>query len=177
MRKVGVVATAAATTMTAMTGLGDPASASAADECMHQFGSHQRLTDAGGAVVQDWTVTDLKKSTDPATGYPLAGQLWEATASVQAVSGTVTPMIPNFHAPTVDGASYPVLWQLSSPQGIPGATIAQGQTSTGKVYFDATGTAPAAVVYTGAGAQPLMWMSDAMMNMMMNMPMDNCMNM
>src|SRR5882672_6410982 len=105
---------------------------------MHGFGSHQRLVDAGGAVVQEWTVTDLKKSADPAPGYPLAGQLWEATASVQALSGAVTPIIPNVNVSTADGRAYPVLWQLASPLGLSGATIAPGQTSTGKVYFDVT---------------------------------------
>jgi hypothetical protein len=166
VRRFGLIAIAVAA-MT-MVGFGAPAIASAAGECMHRFGSHQQLVDAARAVVQEWTVTDLKKSTDPAPGYPLAGQLWEATASVRAVSGTVTPIIPNFHGPTADGGSYPALWQLSSPQGIPGSTIGQGQTSTGKVYFDATGADPVAVVYTGAGEPSLMWCGDAMMAMPMN---------
>src|SRR5260370_1429740 len=149
-----------------MTVVGDPGTAAAA-ECMCDFGSHQRLADAGGAAVQEWTVTNLKQSSDPAPGYPLAGRLWEATASVQAISGTVTPIIPNFRVVSADGGSYPVLWQLSSPQGLPGATIGQGQTSTGKIYFDATGADPAMVAYT-AGAQSLMWCScDAMMAMPM----------
>ena len=147
---------------------------------MHNLGSPQRLTDAGGAVVHEWTVTDLKKSTDPAPGYPLAGQLWEATASVKAASGTVTPIIPNFHAVSADGRNYPALWQLASPQGISGATIAQGQTSTGRVYFDATGADPMMVSYTGGGSQSMMWCDcDAMMAMpmeaMMTMPMGDCM--
>ena len=163
MRRFGVVLIAAAAA--AMVGFGHPAIASAAEGCMHGFGSHQRVVDAGGAVVQEWTVTDLKKSADAAPGYPLAGQLWEATATVQAVSGTVTPIIPNFRAPTADGGSYPVLWQLSSPRGIPGATLAQGQTSTGTVYFDVTGADPVAVTYTDGGAQQLMWCGHAMMMM------------
>jgi uncharacterized protein DUF1942 len=176
MRRIGAAMIAAA--MTTLVGVGHPAIASAAKECMHQFGSHQQLTDAGGAVVQEWSVTDLKRSTDQAPGYPLAGQLWEATASVTAVSGTVTPIIPNFRAPTMDGGSYQTLWQLSTPQGISGATIAQGQTSTGKLYFDVTGADPMAVVYTGAGTRPLMWCCNggmmAMPEGMMNMPMDDC---
>ena len=94
---------------------------------------------------------------------------------MQAVSGTVTPVIPNFHAFTADGRSYQVLWQLASPQGIPGATLAQGQTSTGKLYFDATGADPVAVTYDGGAGHPLMWCScDAMMAMPMRMPMENC---
>jgi hypothetical protein len=164
-----------------MSGVGAPATAAAANDCMrmHNFGSHQRLADADGAVVQEWTVTDLKKSADPAPGYPLAGQLWEATASVQAISGTVTPIIPNFQARTA-GGSYPVLWQLASPQGISGATIPQGQKSTGKVYFDITGGDPVMVTYTNGGDRPAMWCDcDAMMAMPMDammamMPMSDC---
>jgi hypothetical protein len=188
-----------AAAVTTMVGVSTPAIASAAKECMHQFGSQQQLVDAGGAVVQGWTVTDLKRSADPAPGYPLAGQLWEATASVKAVSGTVTPIVPNFRAHSMDGGSYQTLWQVASPQGISGATIAQGQTSTGKLYFDVTGGEPMGVMYTGAGARPLMWccnggmmnmpegmmtmpegmmtMPEGMMTMpegMMSMPMDNC---
>jgi hypothetical protein len=170
VRRFGVAAVAAA--IMVMFGLGAPATASAADDCMrmHNFGSHQRLADAGGVVVQEWTVTDLKKSADPAPGYPLAGQLWEATVSVQAISGPVTPIIPNFQARTA-GGSYPVLWQLASPQGISAATIPQGQKATGKLYFDVTGGDPMMLTYTGGGAHPLMWCDcDAMMAM----PMGDC---
>jgi Domain of unknown function (DUF1942) len=118
-------------------------------------------------------VTDLRQSTDPAPGYPLAGRLWEATASVQAVSGTVTPIIPNIRAVSSSHANYPVLWQLSSPAVISGATLPQGQTSTGKVYFDVTGDGPMAVVYTTGGPRPaMMWCcGDGMMDMDMDMPM------
>lgn len=151
-----------------MMGVGSAGVASAADDCAHRFGAHQQVADGGG--VQDWAVTDLKKSGDVAPGFPVAGQLWEATATVMAVSGTSTPVIPNFSA-TSDGGSYPVLWQVASPQGISAATLAQGQTSTGKIYFDVTGGDPMAVKYTTGGAEPLMWCcSEAMMAM----PMDKC---
>jgi len=101
MRRFGLAVIAVA--VIGMTGFVAPAIASAADECMHGFGSHQQLVDAAGASAQEWTVTDLKKSADPTPGYPLVGQLWEATASVQAISGTVTPIIPNFQARTASG--------------------------------------------------------------------------
>jgi hypothetical protein len=176
VRRFGVIVIAAI--VMAVAGLGSPAIGSAAEECMHQFGSHQRLVDAGGAIVQEWTVTDLKKSADPAPGYPLAGQLWEATASVQAVSGTVTPVIPNFRVRTADGGTYQVLWQLANPQSIPGSTLAQGQASTGKIYFDATGGDPIAVTYAGSGGRPMMWCDcDAMMSMMPMMSMESMMSM
>ncbi len=106
---------------------------------------------------------------DPAPGYPLAGQLWEATASVTAINGAATPIIPGFSAPNGAGA-YPVLWQLASPDGIPGATIAEGQSATGTLYFDVTGADPVAVTYTGGGT-PLMWCCG---EEMMAMPMADC---
>ncbi|MCF6388789.1 MPT63 family protein [Mycobacterium sp. MBM] len=137
----------------------------AADHGVHRFGSHQQVVDGGGLL--DWSVTGLKVSADKAPGYPLAGQLWEATATVTAASGTATPVIPNFWA-TSDGTRYPVLWQVATAQGISGATLAQGQTSTGKIYFDVTGAAPMAVTYTAGGAEPLMWCcGDAVMAMPM----------
>lgn len=167
MRKFGLM-TVLAAVMMMMVGFGFPGVAAAADPCMHRFGSHQQVGDGGGVL--DWSVTDLKKSGDTAPGYPLTGQLWEATATVTAISGTATPIIPNFNA-TNDGGSYPVLWQVASAQGISGATLARGQTATGKIYFDVTGGDPMAVTYTAGGAKPLMWCCD---EAMMAMPMDNC---
>jgi hypothetical protein len=173
VKRFGVGAIAAAVVV--MIAIAYPAAATASEDCMrmHNFGSQQRVVDAGGAVIQEWTVTDLKKSADTAPSYPLVGQLWEATASVQAISGSVTPIIPNFAARTA-GGTYPALWQLASPQGISGATIAQGQKSTGKVYFDVTGADPLMVTYTGGGARPLMWCD---CKAMMAMPMDEMMAM
>lgn len=166
MRKFWVTAVLMA--MVAMVGLSFAGVASAAMNCAHRFGSHQQVGDGGG--MQDWSVTDLKKSGDVALGFPVAGQLWEATATVTAMSGASTPVIPNFNA-TSDRGSYPVLWQLASSQGISPATLAQGQTATGKIYFDVTGGNPMAVTYTASGAKPLMWCcSDAMMAM----PMEKC---
>lgn len=166
MRKFCLTAVLAA--MAAMLGVSFAGVASAAEDCAHRFGSHQQVEDGGG--VQDWAVTNLKKSDDVAPGFPVAGHLWEATATVTAVSGTSTPVIPNFTA-TADGGSYPVLWQVASPHGISPATLAQSQTSTGKIYFDVTGADPMAVTYTAGGATPLMWCCD---DAMMAMPMDKC---
>jgi len=169
VRKLGLAAAGAAVLV--MTSFGLSSTASARTEGMGGFGSPERLVDAGGAVVQEWTVTDLKTSTDTAPGYPLAGQLWEATVTVAAVSGTVTPIIPNLRATTMGGDSYQALWQVASPQGLSGATLPQGQTSTGKVYFDVTGADPHMVTYTGSGTQRLMWcLCESMMPGMMEMP-------
>lgn len=130
MRKFYLIGVLAA--LAAIMGVGFAGAASAAEDCAHRFGSHQQVADGGG--VQDWSITELKKSGDIAPGFPVAGQLWEVTATVTSISGTSTPVIPYFTA-TSDGGSYPALWQVASPQGISPATLAQGQTSTGKIYF------------------------------------------
>ncbi|WP_174814107.1 DUF1942 domain-containing protein [Mycolicibacterium phocaicum] len=153
--------------------------AAAAETCPHQMGSAQHLPDAGGGAAADWTLTGLHPSADPAPGYPLAGRLWEATVTVRAVSGAVTPMIPNFSAMGEQHAQYPVLWQLASPSGISAATLAQGQSATGKVYFDVTGADPMMVTYSAGGPKPaMMWCDMAAMAPMMSkpmpMPMDDC---
>ncbi|WP_078316074.1 MULTISPECIES: DUF1942 domain-containing protein [Mycobacteriaceae] len=160
-----MVATAA---VVAMLAVSVPLANAAKPGCPHKMGSHQRLSDAGGAVVQEWTVSGLRASVDAVLGYPVAGQLWEATASVRAVTGSVTPLIPNLAAVSGAQEHYPVLWQVASPYGIPGATIAAGHTATGKVYFDVTGAAPGMVTYQGGGAMPaLMWCDGAAMKTMM----------
>ena len=169
MRRLArILVLAAAMLMTV--GINMPTAVAAPDGCPHRFGSPQQLTDAAGAVVQQWSVTDLRGSTDPVPGYLPAGRLWEATASVEAVNGTVTPIIPNVYAVSASGQRYQVLWQVASPTAIPGATINQGQTSTGKLYFDVTGADPMAVIYSNGGSHPaMMWCCNG--NMMMPMPM------
>ncbi len=46
------------------------------------LGSQGKLVD--GTVIQGWTVTDLKQSSDTIP-HPVAGTLWEATATDQAI--------------------------------------------------------------------------------------------
>lgn len=143
----------------------------AAMPCGHQFGSPQQLTDAGGAVIQEWVISDLRKSSADLPGFTAPGQLWEASATVRAVTGAVTPIIPNLYAVTADGQRYPVLWQIASPQGLPAATLDQGQASSGAIYFDAVGLEPMAVIYDNGTATQLIWCCDGSMMMM---PMENC---
>jgi len=75
-----------------------------------KFGTYERLYDAGGAVVTAWTVDNLKPSTDRIPAYPLHGTLWEATATVEPVRGTVTPLIPNLNARADNGRNYHALF-------------------------------------------------------------------
>ncbi|MGB0973171.1 MAG: DUF1942 domain-containing protein, partial [Mycobacterium sp.] len=80
-----------------------------------------------------------------------------ATATVDAERGTVTPAISQFNAVAPNQAAYRVLWEVASPQGISGATIAQGQTSTGKIYFDVTGPPPTTVTMNNGMQDLLIW--------------------
>lgn len=122
-----------------------------------KLGSELTMTDSVGQVELGWTVGDLKSSTDTVPGYPVAGQLWEATATVKAIHGTVTPAISQFNARTASGVNYRVLWQVAGPNTISGATIPQGAQSTGKIYFDVTGPAPTIVAMNNGMEDLLVW--------------------
>lgn len=100
---------------------------------------------------------DLKPSTDRILNAPLVGRLWEISVTVKAVQGTVTPVIPFFNARAGDGHNYLVLFQAFTPEGVSGATLAQGGQSTGKIYFDVTGDAPTSVVYNNGVQDLLTW--------------------
>ena len=122
-----------------------------------KLGSALTMTDSVGQVVLSWTVSDLKSSADTIPGYPVAGQLWEATATVNAIRGTVTPAISQFNARTADGINYRVLWQVAAPNCISGASIPEGQQSTGKIYFDVTGPSPTTVAMNNGMEDLLVW--------------------
>ncbi len=122
-----------------------------------KLGSELTMTDSVGQVELGWTVSDLKSSADTVPAYPVAGQLWEATATVKAIRGTVTPAISQFNARTASGVNYRVLWQVASPNTISGATIPQGAQATGKIYFDVTGPAPTIVAMNNGMEDLLVW--------------------
>jgi hypothetical protein len=106
--------------------------------------------------VQGWTITDLRPSSDPIL-YPVNGTLWEATATAEAIQGTPTPIVSNLNARSKSGQTYRVLFGVASPQGVNPATLGQGEKTTGKVYFDVTGDAPDAVVYSAGDQDLLAW--------------------
>ncbi|BBX72998.1 MPT63 family protein [Mycobacterium shinjukuense] len=122
-----------------------------------KLGSELTMTDSVGQVVLSWKVSDLKSSTDTIPGYPVAGQVWEATATVNAIRGAVTPAISQFNARTDSGINYRVLWQAATVDGISGATIPQGAQSSGKIYFDVTGPAPTIVAMNNGMEDLLIW--------------------
>ena len=131
--------------------------ASAAYPIVGKLGTALTMTDSVGQIQLSWQVSDLKPSTDVMPGYPVAGNLWEATATVKAISGPVTPAISQFNAVAPDQAAYRVLWQVASPTNISGATIPQGATSTGKIHFDVTGPAPTTVTMNNGMEDLLIW--------------------
>jgi len=120
------------------------------------MGSPGKLVDGAGTIVQHWTITGLKPSSD-VIPYPVAVKLWEATATDEAIMGGVTPIISNLNARAADGTNYQVLFGAATAQGVNPATLAQGQKTTGKVYFDVTGPAPVVVVYNAGGQDLLVW--------------------
>lgn len=127
-----------------------------ADPGTASMGSPGKLYDASGNIVQAWTITGLKPSAD-VIPYPVAGKLWEATATDEAIMGGVTPIVSNLNARAADGVNYQVLYGAATAQGVNPATLAQGQKTSGKVYFDVTGPAPVVVVYNAGGEDLLVW--------------------
>ena len=152
-----MVKTAAAVVGMAMIAVAGAPIATSAYPVNGKLGSELTMTDSVGQVELGWTVSGLKSSTDTITGYPVAGQLWEATATVNAISGPVTPAISQFNARTAGGVNYRVLWQAAGPNTISGATIPQGAQSTGKIYFDVTGASPTAVAMNNGMEDLLIW--------------------
>jgi hypothetical protein len=121
------------------------------------------LTPIGGAaelvngdVIQAWTVLELQPSLD-LIPYPVQGTLWEAIVTNQAVQGTVTPIIPDFNARADTGENYRALFEVATPLGVNPATLAQGQETGGKIYFDVVGPDPSSVVYNAMGRDLAVW--------------------
>jgi hypothetical protein len=127
---------------------------SAEDVTTTTVGSQAKLVD--GNVIQGWTISDLRPSSD-VIPYPVAGTLWEATATDEALQGSAIPIVSNLNARARSGETYRVLFGVATPQGVNPATLAQGQKTTGKVYFDVIGDAPDAVVYSAGGQDLLAW--------------------
>ena len=152
-RKTSLAAAAIATSV----GIAAAAPAAAAYPVVGGLGSELTMTDTVGQVALSWTVSGLKPSSDVMPDYPVAGKLWEATATVRAISGPVTPAISQFNAVAPNQAAYRVLWQVASPVNISGATIPQGASATGKIHFDVTGPAPTTVTMNNGMQDLLIW--------------------
>jgi hypothetical protein len=145
------VVTAAATVAVGI--MGAPI-ATADDVTTTTIGQQAKLTN--GNVVQGWTISGLKPSSD-AISYRPRGTLWEATATNEAIRGSVQPIVSNLNARTASGDDYRVLFGVATPQGVNPSPLAQGEKTTGKVYFDVTGANPDSVVYNAAGDDLVVW--------------------
>ena len=122
-----------------------------------RLGDTLQETDTVGQVVFSWRVANLAPSADTMPGFPVAGRVWEATATVTAIRGAVTPAISQFNAVAPNQAAYRVLWQVAAPNAISGATIPQGAQSTGKIYFDVTGAAPTTITMNNGMEDLMVW--------------------
>lgn len=151
MKTVGAVA------MAATLAVGGAAPASAAYPVVGKLGTTLTMTDSVGQVQLSWRVSDLRPSSDVMPGYRVAGDLWEATATVNAVNGPVTPAISQFNAVAPNQAAYRVLWMVASPVNISGATIPAGAQSTGKIHFDVTGPPPTTVTMNNGMEDLMIW--------------------
>jgi hypothetical protein len=120
------------------------------------LGTPQQLVSANGAVVTSYTITDLKPSYD-VVPYQVHGQLWQATASANAVSGTTLPVVSDFNARAATGENYRAIFNVPLAQGINPSPLPQGASETGHLYFDVTGPVPNSVVYTSGTENALTW--------------------
>ena len=150
-----ITMTSASAFAVAAAGIGGAAAASAS-ATPAPFGTSQKLID--GISVSEYTVENLQPSNDM-VNVPINGQLYEATTTVDAMQGPVTPAIPFFNARADNGQNYRVLFQAPAPEAISGVTLPQGKETTGKIYFDVTGAAPTTVAYNDAVDDRLVWSS------------------
>ena len=119
------------------------------------FGVAETLPDSGGAVAS-YTVIQLGPSIDPVR-YPVTGLLFQATVSVQAVEGSVTPEVSMFSARTPGGLSYPVLAEVTTANGLDRGPLRQGESATGRIYFDVVADIPDSVVCNNWMADLMVW--------------------
>jgi hypothetical protein len=156
MRTTTIASAAAAPLAVAALTIATVATASAANPQTGGFGTREQLYDGGGAIVTGWTIGGLQPSSDTIP-YQATGRLYEATATVEADQGSVTPIVSNLNARATDGETYRALYNVATAQGVNPSTLTPGTKSTGKVYFDVTGAAPNSVVYSDGVQDLLIW--------------------
>lgn len=152
--KITAITAALAATVAASGAVGIGAPIAFAETSTQTIGSEGKLVD--GNVVQAWTISNLKPSTD-VIPHQVNGTLWEATATDKAVEGAATPIVSNINARAKSGQTYRALFGAATAQGVNPATLGPGQETTGKVYFDVTGDTPDSVVYNAGGQDLLVW--------------------
>lgn len=149
-------------TIAVATGLVGHCSASAFPDAgeVARFGDALRIH-ADNDVIIEYTVSGLQPSSDYVGEFPRFGRLWSANLTAEAVRGTATPVLPFFNARVTAGRQagrqYRILFQAYGASGIDPGPIPQGEKSSGKIYFDCNGAAPAMVVYNDGAGDLLTW--------------------
>ncbi|CAJ1496564.1 MPT63 family protein [[Mycobacterium] kokjensenii] len=137
---------------------GAVAAADGPEPVTHPLGTQGTVPEGPG--VHGWTIADLRPSSDTIPYQP-RGTLWEATATDEAIQGTVFPIVANLSARSASGQNYQALFTVPTAQGIVPTGLAQGQKTSGKVYFDVTGDAPNSMVYQIGGNDLIRWEAPA----------------
>ena len=142
----------------AAAGVFTAATAFAAPPNIQPFGASEPLID--GALVTNYTVSNLQLSDAVIPGYTPKGQLYQAEVTARSDGGMVTPMVNDFIARGPNGQNYRVIDKDPAPNGLNPAPIPQGSESTGTLYFDVTGAPPNGVVYNDGMQDILIWTSN-----------------
>ena len=156
MKVRALVATGVTAGAMVVVSIATAATASAWWPVINKFGTQENLVDGAGTIVQGWTVNDLRPST-AVIGYPVRGRLWEASATDEAIRGTITPIISDMNARAPNGQTYRAIFNVPLAEGLNPATMAQGGRTSGKLYFDVTGEDPDGVVYNNGIQDLLIW--------------------
>lgn len=122
------------------------------------FGTSEQLVD--GALITNYTVSNLQPSNVTIPGYTPKGTLYQADISARSEGGLVTPQVNDFIARGPNGQNYRVIDRVATPNGLNPAPIPQGSESTGTLYFDVTGAPPNGVVYNDGNQDILIWTSN-----------------
>jgi hypothetical protein len=107
-------------------------------------------------VLTGWTITGLRPSSDRIP-HPVAGRLWAATARVEAIRGTLTPIVADLNARAQDGENYRVVYSVTTPQGVNPSNLTEGGQTSAKIYYDVVGADPDRVVYNNGIQDLLIW--------------------
>jgi len=142
----------------AAAGVFTAATAFAAPPNIQPFGASEPLID--GALVTNYTVSNLRPSDAVIPGYTPKGTLYQVDVTARSDGGLVTPMVNDFIARGPNGQNYRVLDKVQAPGSLNPAPIPQGSESTGTLYFDVTGAPPNGVVYNDLTQDILIWTSN-----------------
>lgn len=72
-----------------------------------------------GNIIQGWTLSALRTGSD-VIPYPVAGTLWDVTATDEAIQGSATPIVSNVNARARSGQMYRVLFGVATRRVLPG---------------------------------------------------------